>query len=288
MIFEIILLFIAIELVLKLSDNNISFELTNYPFYTFKKNNRGKSPYYLERLGKAPTIKTNSEGLRGKITKNAILCTGCSFTEGAAHKTNNTYPGQLEKLLKQSVINAGIGGYGIFQINYMIKKIMKYQPKTVIVQLLDFKRISLNQKKIKKAKKKLIFYQRTKKFSHLLAYFLKSTSRSYVSTRKAYMTRNLTDEQLWKLNKQYLNQIKETCKNTRLIMFLWPNHLPNETYFSQKLKKYCQKNKIETFDPQEIFKHYRKEELQLKGDAHPSFLANKLIAKVIYNRLIKS
>ncbi|MBI2581549.1 hypothetical protein HYV87_00275 [Candidatus Woesearchaeota archaeon] len=139
---------LVVEFLLRIHTDKkiISYDLRYYPYYRRPRNRRGKDVYNVERLGKkqAPFMTTYSEGIRGDITKEKrkiILAAGCSFTEGAGLTDPETFPGQLQKLVdskKYGVINAGMGGYGLFQIEKLVEDLLKYNPAIVVVQLLDF------------------------------------------------------------------------------------------------------------------------------------------------------
>lgn len=280
------------------------FDVTDYPYYRRPKNYLGKEAYNVERRGSkaTPLMRTYSEGIRGDIAniksnksnnnknnnknKDLILAVGCSLTEGAGLINPETFPGHLQTLLgdKYDVINAGIGGYGVFQIERMVKKLLRYKPKTVLVQLMDFRRVPLNPKKIAEGRRKLIIYWNVKKISVLLSLILKAISRKYFMVRSSYMFRQIDNETAWNANKKYLEGIYQSCLSHQvpLVMFVWPSNdlnLLDNDFFQKKIKKFCQEKKIYTFDARKIYSHYRDAELRLKHDAHPSALANKLVAK---------
>src|SRR3989344_590995 len=150
-IFLLIVAILLIELILRLhysSKGIIQTDLSNYPFFKKVKNSSGRDPYFIERIGlrNTPSIKSYSEGIRDDIAngkKDIVLAVGCSCTEGVAFQSKETYPGFLQKMLqdKYKVINAGIGGYGPFQIDKMLQDLIKYKPKLAIVQFIDFMRV---------------------------------------------------------------------------------------------------------------------------------------------------
>ena len=297
-----ILFIIFVELVLRIYPNSqgiISYDLSKYPYYRRPKNKRGKDIYNVERLGQqqTPSMTTYNEGIRGDITKEKrkiILAAGCSFTEGAGLTDIDTFPGHLQKLVNSKqygVINAGMGGYGIFQIEKMVESLLKYNPAIVIVQLLDFKRVPLNPQKLHRGKKNLLFGQKVKKISLLGWQLLKTVNyRKFASIRSPYMNRKASKELLWEANKKYLDALTEKChqRGTRLILFVWPSNDPallDHAYFQGKVQEYCRVKKIPSFNASPMFNHYRKEELQLRLDAHPSALANRLVAKAVWQCL---
>ncbi len=301
----IIIVLVVVEFLLRIyaaSQKIISYDLHYYPYYRRPKNKRGKDSYNVERIGKkqTPFMTTYSQGIRGDIAnekRKIILAAGCSFTEGAGLTDAETFPGHLQKLVdakQQVVINAGMGGYGFFQIEKMVEDLLKYNPAIVVVQLLDFKRVPLSQHQLQRGKKSLLFSQKVKKITLLGWQLLKVLNyRAFASVRSPYMNRKAPKEHLWEANQKYLDSLVEKCrkKGANLVLFVWPSEDPNRldnAYFQEKVKEYCQTKKIPTFNASPMLKHYREEELQLKPDAHPSALANKLVAKAVYQCLVRN
>ena len=193
---------------------------------------------------------------------------------------------------KYKVINAGIGGYGPFQIDKMLQDFIKYKPKIAIVQFIDFMRVPIDEKKMREGRRHFLFYQKLKKTSFLLYYLSKLKSQKFIGPRAPYMNRKLPKEKLWELNIKYLDSMQKVCKDNqvKLVFFVWPTTNPellHNAYFHEKVKEYCKSNKIYYFDARNIYKHYREEELKIPYDAHPSALANKLVAKAAYEELRK-
>jgi len=275
----------------------MTFDVENFPYYRRPRNSKGKEAYFVEREGWQNTavMQTYSEGIRSDIRREKrplILTIGCSFAEGAFYPDNETFAGHLERFLgnKYAVINAGIGGYGPFQKAAMLSSLAKYKPKAAIVQLLDFKRIPLNEEKVIAGKKELLFYQRLKTWSHLLYYVSKLKPRRFAGVRSPFVVRDKTREQLWELNKAYLDDMRATCAqhHISLTMFVWPNINPtvlHNWFLMDKVKEYCAEHNINTFDARAMTGHYDPNELVLEHDAHPNALANRLMAKAAWKCL---
>ncbi len=288
---------ICIELLLRYFDkksNPLQFEISQYPYYLYKRNTSGRQPWFLNRLGpsKTPTINIEAEGIRGHIEltdKEKIFIFGCSFTEGGGLPIEKTYPYILNQLINTNnyqVINAGISGYGIFQIESLINKFVKYNPKIIIVQTLDFKRIPLDSNKIAIARKQLHILQLLRKVSHLLLYIYRRIllNKDYLSEPYYFHNAEFTNDKAWDMNLSYLNKIVTVCKkhNISLVFFQWPGL----TFFNKKISEYAKKHSIYACDLTETYSYYQLEELQLDvDDSHPNELANRLIAKGLANFL---
>ena len=292
---EFLLGLLVVEGVLRLKERGtLHFDVEKYPFYRRMKNARGRDPYFVEREGRENTaiMRTYSEGIRSNIAaekRPIILTLGCSFAEGAAMTDEETFSGYLERFLgnKYGVVNAGIGGYGPFQISRMLADLSRYNPKIAVVQLLDFKRVPIDFRKIARARKELQRSQRLKRIS-MIAWHVAKLFNRFAGVRSAYVVRNYTAEQLWNVNKRYLDEMKNVCKKIQLVLFVWPYNDPSilhNGFLHEKVKDYCAKNNILSFDARGIYTHYNDAELQLKNDAHPNKFANRLIAKAAWKCL---
>jgi hypothetical protein len=64
-----------------------------------------------------------------------ILALGCSFTYGDATPAEQTFPHLTAELLGGSVLNAGVGSYGLAQMLILARRLIpKYKPDYVLVQ----------------------------------------------------------------------------------------------------------------------------------------------------------
>lgn len=296
-IFIIILFFIIIEIILRILErdkNLLKFNLKEYPYYRYKPNRKGRSPWYTNQIGKkdTPIIEISELGIRGSFLpkKKNVLCLGCSFTEGSGLKDKDTYPGKLEELIDNNsyhVINAGLPGYGIFQIYKLFEDLIKEKPEIIILQTLDFYRYPLNPNIIRSGR----FIFRGKELINRVSLIMNKltnliTQDKYSHLGDPYFIHNegLSKKEIWRLNKKYLDKIQKTCiaKNVKLMIFQWPGQI----YFYTQIKNYCRDNNIFHADTSEIYSYYNEEELRLhKYDRHPNALANKLIAKSLYSAL---
>ncbi|MGD0576797.1 MAG: GDSL-type esterase/lipase family protein [Candidatus Staskawiczbacteria bacterium] len=307
----LLLILLAAELILRFYEHlkHITpHDIKDYPFYYkfHKKNSYGRHEEYANRtigVKNTPMIRTYSEGIRGDIAdekRKIVLCLGCSFTEGGALRDEETWPGYLQKMLdpdEYGVINAGIGGYGIFQISRLLQQLIKYSPKIVIVQLFDFKRLPLDARRITNAKKYFLLKENLKKISILLFYFfsiIREPEFQNVLAPYYWKHKSFKNKKLWELNRKYLDEIRDVCKknNTTLLIFHWRwvefSSPKKPEYFWQNkfLKKYCAENHIFTCDVNKFTEYSNQNELEISpAELHPNAMSNKLVAKAIYNCL---
>lgn len=288
---------IATEVLLRIHERLgklLRFDIKKYPYYRYKANIKGRSPWYVSQIGRkdTPVIKISDLGIRGSFIsgKKNILCLGCSFTEGAGLSDKNTYPGKLSELISNdsyNVVNAGLPGYGIFQIARLCDDLIKAKPEIVILQTLDFYRYPLSSTRVGMGK--LIFKTKAliRQVSLLINRFVNLiTPDRFTHLGGPYFIHSagISNEEIWSLNKKYLDQIKEACtvNSIKLVIFQWPG----QVYFYKKIEQYCRNNNIYNASTNEIYSYYNENELRLhKYDRHPNTLANSLIAKAVYTAL---
>jgi len=88
----------------------------------------------------------NSHGMRGDefarekpAGTTRVICFGDSFTYGYGVGQDETYPAQLDRLVKArlgpryEVFNAGVNGYGTFQEVLAFERALQYQPDVVVI-----------------------------------------------------------------------------------------------------------------------------------------------------------
>lgn len=90
------------------------------------------------------SLTTGARGVRMNTTrikpvpKGAILVVGDSFAQGSDVGDVETWPAALERMLKEPVVNAAIGGYGTDQIALTAEELIPaFAPKMLIVSFLD-------------------------------------------------------------------------------------------------------------------------------------------------------
>lgn len=91
---------------------------------------------------KHPNITTGEHGFRlhshAVMPQRAVLAVGDSFTAGSGVADHESYPAQLEQMLRRPVINAGVGGYGTDQMVLMAETLLsRLEPSAVVVGILD-------------------------------------------------------------------------------------------------------------------------------------------------------
>lgn len=73
-----------------------------------------------------------------KLDEGAVLAVGDSYTAGSDVVDRDTWPAQLEKLIGQRVINAGVGGYGVDQTVLNAERLLPVlKPKLVLVGIYE-------------------------------------------------------------------------------------------------------------------------------------------------------
>jgi hypothetical protein len=92
----------------------------------------------------SPTLNTLEYGIRknqesdSSIRTGGVLAVGDSFTAGSEVMDWDSWPAQLETLLGEPVINAGVGGYGTDQILLRAEQLLPIvRPRVLVVGFLD-------------------------------------------------------------------------------------------------------------------------------------------------------
>jgi hypothetical protein len=80
-----------------------------------------------------------------ELTSGAILAVGNSYTAGSEVVDEDTWPAQLERMLRKRVINAGVGGYGVDQSVLNAERLIPMlKPRAVIIGIYqeDIQRVA--------------------------------------------------------------------------------------------------------------------------------------------------
>jgi len=93
---------------------------------------------------KGPGLTTTRFGIRNNgvgrslLPSGAVLAVGNSFTAGSQVTDGDTWPAQLERLIRRPVLNAGVGAYGVDQMVLRAESLAReLRPSTVIVGILS-------------------------------------------------------------------------------------------------------------------------------------------------------
>jgi hypothetical protein len=90
-------------------------------------------------------IRQNSADASDDIRQGGILVIGDSFASGSGVVDDQTWPAQLETIIHQPVLNAGVGGWGIDQMNLRVRQLVDAtKPKIVILGGQDDAIVRLN------------------------------------------------------------------------------------------------------------------------------------------------
>jgi hypothetical protein len=83
-------------------------------------------------------LRLRSNGRPAPAAEGGILTVGDSFTFGDEVDDINTWPSQLEGLLQQRVLNAGVFAYGIDQAYLRAEKLADvYNPRVIVLAFID-------------------------------------------------------------------------------------------------------------------------------------------------------
>lgn len=259
----------------------------------------------------SPLITINSFGLRGQELRGGLeknmLFLGDSITFGYGVKDNETIPSFLSFLLnnnsteKIGVINAGIPGWGIFQMErFLAKNIHILKP---IIVILIYTQGNEDRQPFEGQKLKDFFKKQTSLKSKIID---NSSFLSWIVNiwrlfkRKFYLVKThimkkgetLTErksENLILKDTVRLQAIKRMCdeNNIKFLLVRWLRDNRLLSLSETDLADFAKRENISLLfvgNPN-FFNSYSSEELLIKGDWHPSPLAYKLAAQLIYNKL---
>jgi len=257
-------------------------------------------------------VTTNSFGLRDDeitlkkpINTYRIIMLGDSITMGWGVAQSQLYPTQLEKMLSTpqmnnfpssthyEVLNLGVGNYNTVQeVASLRKKGLQFTPDMILLGYF------INDAEpIQKAKVSFLIensYLYAFLASRLKAVFLGGSKLNY---EKYYKSLYKDDQVGWQAAKIALAELVEIGKkqNIPILMFIIPElHDLSDTYpfldVHNKLVTLGRKLGLTVIDLFPVFHNYSPEkELWVSAsDAHHNGLAQSMIAKGIYNTLIRS
>jgi hypothetical protein len=79
----------------------------------------------------------NSDEIR-PVPRGAILAIGDSFTAGSEVSNHESWPAQLEALMHEPVVNAGVGGWGVDQMVLRAEQLVpELRPHTLIIGIMS-------------------------------------------------------------------------------------------------------------------------------------------------------
>lgn len=281
------------------------------------------------------TYKINSLGLRDKEyypkkpdNTYRILILGDSFTEGWGVEQEQSYPKQLEQMLKEKVtgkkvevINAGVASYSpVLEYLYLKEKGLQLNPDLVILafDMTDFledlgfsKQTTFDETgKPLSVKPQLPAYQKvylnnlkanTANISyHGLSSFLQkhfALLRTILSQKPNKLDPSglfWPNEQEWSMVNKNLLLVKDLLvqNNTKFLLVTYPyqDQLKDQRLLNplQKLATFASENNIDFLDVTSDFKNYNTQDLYIKNDVHFSPKGYEILSSSLAKYLLSN
>lgn len=283
---SLVFCFVVFEIILRLLYGvHLQYRVDDEVYWALEPSQTG-----FPRLGLPPAT-INSHGFRGPEPQEGqrnVLMLGDSYTFGWGVADNETMPAQLQHLLDEresgwQVLNAGVPGWGLFQQEVVLARVVeRYRPEVVVLTLV---RSDLYRLPFEDDESRTAYLSRAR----IRSFLRRSTALSFVKERLGgFLQTNFgaTEhfrlgeelEDLWERNTRYLDGLSHYLglQGTRLLVLVYPFRTPA---FGEMVEAYCVHQGLDCItDLRESFEAYGEERLQLPLDGHPTPLAHSLAA----------
>lgn len=257
---------------------------------------------------------TNSSGFRGKDFKikkkkdiYRIVVIGDSIPFGVRMDEKNIFPVLLQKKIKNSsfnrnnieVINAGIGGYNIWQYGELYKtKISKLSPDLIIVSICqnDFEKSGPYFTDMWGMVRGGELEQRTDGSFLDNFYLYRKLSLTFQTIIKAKGNEPLQDQWIPKLSAKWeigekpllnlINQIKQNKTSLLFVIFPYQYQVAdNEEKSDKKFSSFMQKNDIQFIDMLPFYRNFSEDLYDKNDQIHPNITGHRIASDAISNYL---
>lgn len=257
----------------------------------------------------SPLTTVNSMGLRGdeitiKPNEKRILFLGDSFTFGEGVGDDETTPSWFLKILNKNningyrIINGGMRGWGVFQMQRLFyNNFNKFDPNIVVLIYKESDELRQPFKtdlEVEQYLKKHRFQRQIRKISKFVTWIYRKIvviklqrqhkgAENYISEADA-----LEREKLISTDIIRLHSINEFCKknNTYFLLVGWLEGNQSEM-FKKKLEEISEIDNIPLLlTGDSLFpKKYSTNDLKIVNDGHPTALAHKINAQMIFDKI---
>jgi hypothetical protein len=282
-------------------DNQIEFEIDEELYWRFRPDQRG-FVWMGNASFRSPEIRINNLGLRGpEVTpaankKARILVLGDSYTFGSGVRDEETFCAVLGQALGEQVevINAGVPGYGIFQMARSLRHLDSLlDPRIVVVAFPtgDIFRQPFNSIEEERAylqteekRKRLRRFSQFAKFLYRKYYYirarLKGETRGVPNEMPTNDNAGFAD--LWHRDQTRLEEVAEMCRQSqaRFVIMPWPQHR-NAEWDNLVIAGVRELGKrddvVGLINLDQALSKYPADQLFIPGDGHPSATAHQAV-----------
>ena len=255
----------------------------------------------------SPVATINADGFRGtSLLQNCrnIFMLGDSFTFGSGVRDDEVFTHYLQQRVDEmaggyQVMNLGVPGWGLFQENIQLSRMISaYQPELVVLTLVKG---DLNRLPFDDSDRKTTYLQRARLRSLFRASALLCVAKevlggvldtNFGATENYRSSEKHSLAQLWKQNQLFLDEIYHLCdgRQVPLVLIAYPCSGSDCDEFVRLLRQFSEERHILLIDDVgDLFDRVgHKSLLTLPGDVHPSALAHQLLADHIFLKLTQA
>ena len=289
-IFTLLITFVLLEIATTVMFGRKVFMVVEEDgFYYFAPNQYGWYSY------KQPPMRVNNIGTRGEDidinSRKKILFIGDSFTFGGGLRDDETFPYFFGKILEErgfenySVVNAGVGGYGLDEMKRMQGKLEEvYRPDLTIVTIIEDD-LCRKMDPIENYGVKNIWYT-MKQYSSFVSFAWEVIRVHFVGPDKRYPEPESGKIFTESISSKILSLAGG--KEKKEILFIFYEY--DRTKYSEVSEKFCKENNLYciTNVPSILASELKEEEYYTNDGAHPSAKSNQVLANAIYEKLAKN
>lgn len=268
-----------------------------------------QTTYRLESNGRSYVFETiDSDGFRATLTPDAtpnrirILALGDSFTFGQGVADHETFCSQLETISGHNldVINAGVPGWGVFQEQMRLPRIIgAIRPDFVLVTFVEkdayrqpfpseeerraFLRESRVKNAIRNASKSLTLLGRTVQKLQLF-YARKAVPNAQAEKTQEAEGPTDTFKRCLEADLARILSMRDisSAHGARLVIMLWPQATQNTDYFLETMTGFGRQHDIGIINLSDTLAGVSRDQWTLPHDGHPNSLGHKLAARRLF------
>lgn len=285
-------------------DRQLAYEVDPKLYWTMRANQVGFMWMGSGGTLRSPDARINALGLRGPDTtpghadRVRILTLGDSYTFGSGVRDEETFSAVLEGKLGASrveVVNGGAPGYGIFQMQRLLQRLMPMLHPDVVVVTIPTGDITRQPFATDEEESRYLQNETRKKTLRKLGRFATFVYQRiwYVKTRYFSNARAVPNEatgvdderfaRLWNLDLQRLGEMAELCKQSGATMVVMPWPQGRKETWDQMLASGVEQLARQTHilgltGLAEVLGRHPRTSLIIPGDGHPSAAAHSLAA----------
>ncbi len=242
------------------------------------------------------------------VARDRVLALGDSYTFGWGVGDRETFCAQLQEMShgKLEVINAGIPGYGLFQEEGLLRRVIDdIRPRYIVVTVIegDVLRQPFDSEAEKKAfLRSARLRERIRSLSRFVTVMgrtlerlsLASTGRAVPNARVNEGSRETasssTFRSCWEADRLRLLAMRDLAasRGARLILVAWPQSTNNTSFFLAEMRNLAREQGIPLVDIAVSLERHSGEALKISGDGHPSPVAHAIAAEEILRVLASS